>query len=157
MAQKISKNQHRRKALKERKEKEKQQASLDASKPREEANPVEDTTPAINGDTNGGAAPEVDFEVNNDIYNDPIFKAHFASTFKAFQGNQEEPEPELIAEDSKPQVFYGDDDDGIFDEEEEAKQKTTLSRREKRVKEQLSIAELKSIVERPELVEWTGK
>ncbi|GAM40645.1 U2 snRNP-associated protein [Talaromyces pinophilus] len=53
-------------------------------------------------------------------------------------------------ETEKPQVFF-DDDDEIPDEEEEPK----MSKKKRKELTKLSIAELKALVQKPDLVEWT--
>jgi splicing factor 3B subunit 2 len=52
----------------------------------------------------------------------------------------------------KPEVFYGDDDD-IPDEEQDKAQK--MSKKARKMANQLSVAELKALVKKPDLVEWT--
>ncbi|KAL4734611.1 hypothetical protein BDV11DRAFT_174589 [Aspergillus similis] len=58
----------------------------------------------------------------------------------------------LEAEPSKPEVFF--DDDADIPEEEENKA-PTLSNRKRKELNKLSVAELKAMVRKPELVEWT--
>ena len=53
-------------------------------------------------------------------------------------------------ETEKPQVFF-DDDEEIPDEEEEPK----MSKKKRKELTKLSIAELKALVQKPDLVEWT--
>lgn len=53
-------------------------------------------------------------------------------------------------ETEKPEVFF-DDDDEIPDEEEEPK----MSKKKRKELTKLSIAELKALVQKPDLVEWT--
>ena len=54
----------------------------------------------------------------------------------------------------KPEVFY-DDDENVQDEEEEAETKKRLSKKARKAANKLSIAELKAVVRKPEMVEWT--
>lgn len=77
----------------------------------------------------------------------------FADVFAKFQG---EASAEAVAElkDKKTAVFY-DDDDNVQDEEEEEETKKKLSKKDRKAKNKLSVAELKAIVQKPELVEWT--
>ena len=53
----------------------------------------------------------------------------------------------------KGEVFY-DDDDEIPDEDEEAAE-PKLSKKKRKERDKLSVAELKALVKKPELVEWT--
>ena len=54
----------------------------------------------------------------------------------------------------KPEVFYEDADDGIPDEEDEDGE-PKLSKKKRKEQTKLSVAELKALVKKPELVEWT--
>lgn len=75
--------------------------------------------------------------------------------FKDVMGRFEEPDkadPSLKQPD-KPEVFFDDDDD-IPDEEEEMTA-PKMSKKKRKEMTQLSVAELKALVKRPELVEWT--
>lgn len=58
----------------------------------------------------------------------------------------------LDKEPEKPQVYF-DDDDEIPDEEEEKVPK--LSKKKRKEMNKLSVAELKALVRKPEIVEWT--
>jgi splicing factor 3B subunit 2 len=82
------------------------------------------------------------FEVSED---DPLY-----AQFKEVLGKFQEPEAEVVAPVDKPEVYYDQDDD-IPDEEEEKKS----SRKQRKQQSKLSIAELKALVKKPELVEWT--
>lgn len=90
--------------------------------------------------------PDDDFTLPED---DPLY-AQFSAIFARF--NEQKQDGETPA-DEKPEVFYDDDNDEIPDEEEESQPK--LSKKKKKAMNQLSIAELKAIVRKPELVEWT--
>ena len=57
-----------------------------------------------------------------------------------------------MKEPDKPQIYFDDDDD-IPDEEEETQPK--LSKKKRKELNKLSIAELKALVKKPELVDWT--
>jgi splicing factor 3B subunit 2 len=54
----------------------------------------------------------------------------------------------------KGEVFY-DDDDEIPDEDEEADKVVKLSKKKRKELDKLSVAELKALVKKPELVDWT--
>jgi splicing factor 3B subunit 2 len=54
----------------------------------------------------------------------------------------------------KGEVFFDDDDD-IPDEEEEGDKEQKLSKKKRKERDKLSVAELKALVQKPELVDWT--
>lgn len=56
--------------------------------------------------------------------------------------------------DEKPEVFYDDDDD-IPDDEVDEGTNAKLSKKKRKQQSKLSIAELKALVKKPEIVEWT--
>ncbi|KAF1353382.1 hypothetical protein BDV97DRAFT_375416 [Delphinella strobiligena] len=106
---------------------------------------------AAQTDTRDNAAQNVDLP-NDDFSlpeDDPLY-AQFSGIFAKFNEVQEDG---TVKEAEKPEIFYDDDNDEIPDEDEEAAPK--LSKKKKKAMNQLSIAELKAIVRKPELVEWT--
>ncbi|KAF2156147.1 DUF382-domain-containing protein [Myriangium duriaei CBS 260.36] len=96
---------------------------------------------------------EADEDVTYENYsssNDPLF-AQFKDIFAKFsEADKEDPAKK---EADKPEVFYDDDNDDIPDEDEE--KDTKMSKKKRKALAKLTVAELKSIVRRPELVEWT--
>ena len=66
------------------------------------------------------------------------------------QADKEDPSTRDL---DKPEVFYDDDMD-IPDEEEESAE-TKLSKKKRKQQNKLSVAELKALVKKPEIVEWT--
>lgn len=52
------------------------------------------------------------------------------------------------------EVFFDDDNDDIPDEEDEASGQQKLSKKKRKMLNKLSIAELKALVKKPEVVEW---
>lgn len=93
--------------------------------------------------------PDVDdFELPAE---DPLF-SQFSSVFARF--TEEDKEDPALKEPEKAQVFF-DDDDNIQDEEEEEETKQKLSKKARKAANKLSIAELKAIVRKPEIVDWT--
>lgn len=54
----------------------------------------------------------------------------------------------------KGEVFYGDDDE-IPDEDEDAEKGEKMSKKKRKAQSKLSVAELKALVKKPELVDWT--
>lgn len=81
---------------------------------------------------------------------DPLMK-HFQTVFAKFS---EAGETETSANVDKPEVYYDDDNDDIPDEEKEEAQ-ILQSKKKKKTRSKLTVAELKAVVPRPELVEWT--
>ncbi|KAI5300036.1 hypothetical protein KEM55_000388, partial [Ascosphaera atra] len=73
----------------------------------------------------------------------------FRGVISKFEDHEEEKGPTAIPE--KPEVFFDDDD--IPDEEAEEQNK--LSKKKRKEMNKISVAELKSMVKKPELVEWT--
>ncbi|KAH9826394.1 mRNA splicing, via spliceosome [Teratosphaeria destructans] len=152
-AQKPTKNQQRR-AKKKQQKKEKPEtpskaaetttadpSEADANHPLAptepaEDDPIQDVPDVPNGD---GASS-----------NDALY-SQFANVFSKFA----EPEKEAaVKEPEKPEVFY-DDEDNIQGEDEEEETQKRLSKKARKAANKLSIAELKAIVKKPEIVEWT--
>jgi splicing factor 3B subunit 2 len=61
---------------------------------------------------------------------------------------------EALKNGDKGEVFYSDDDE-IPDEEEDAEREQKLSKKKRKERDKLSVAELKALVQKPELVDWT--
>ena len=57
----------------------------------------------------------------------------------------------MKAEPEKPEIYF-DDDDEIPDEEEN---EPRMSKKKRKEMTKLSVAELKALVQKPDLVEWT--
>ncbi|KAL1306572.1 hypothetical protein AAFC00_005257 [Neodothiora populina] len=162
-ARKLSKNEFRRRQKRDRKERgESVTPSIAESTDVSDAETPK-PAPAAKADTDGreGTAQldtkddaaqndeppeEEEFSLPED---DPLY-AQFSGILARF--NQQKRD-DAAKEDVKPEIFYDDDNDEIPDEDEEAK--PTLSKKKKKAMNQLSIAELKAIVRKPELVEWT--
>ncbi|EMC96593.1 hypothetical protein BAUCODRAFT_576260 [Baudoinia panamericana UAMH 10762] len=89
-----------------------------------------------------------DFELEAD---NPLF-SQFANVFARF--NEADKEDPALKEPEKPEVFF-DDDDNIQGEDEEEETQRKLSKKARKQANKLSIAELKAIVSKPEVVEWT--
>ncbi|KAK5115059.1 hypothetical protein LTR62_001756 [Meristemomyces frigidus] len=83
---------------------------------------------------------------------DPLF-SQFSSIFAKFREADAEG-AEVKEATGKPEIFY-DDDDNIQDEEEEAETARKISKKQQKKANKLSIAELKAIVRKPEIVDWT--
>ena len=82
---------------------------------------------------------------------DPLYEMYKGIMEKFEQADKEDPS---MKEVEKPEVFYDDDDD-IPDEEAEEPGEPKLSKKKRKELNKLSIAELKSLVRKPDIVEWT--
>ncbi|KAH7073800.1 hypothetical protein BKA63DRAFT_534181 [Paraphoma chrysanthemicola] len=115
----------------------------------------EGESPAAEDSTNNDAqaVKPIDFDAIDDAANqydldDPLYE-QFKDVFEKFREPTEE--EAATKDDDKPEVFYEDDD--IPDEEDDGKPK--ISKKQRKQMNKLSIAQLKSLVQKPELVEWT--
>ncbi|OCK77340.1 splicing factor 3b [Lepidopterella palustris CBS 459.81] len=98
--------------------------------------------------TQVGVAKPTSFDLDFDP-EDPLYE-QFKDVLEKFQDvDVEDPSGK---EPEKPEIFYDDDND-IPDEEDESHMK--LSKKARKAQNKLSIAELKALVKKPELVEWT--
>ncbi|EAT91417.1 hypothetical protein HBH56_085320 [Parastagonospora nodorum] len=136
-----------------RRAKKKAQRSEAPSEVGDSARETESPAPDDNTNNDAQAVQPVDTLTVEDITNDfdldnPEFEAYKA-IFEKFR----EPTEEEVAtkDDDKPEVFYDDDD--IPDEEDEDKPK--ISKKQRKQMNKLTVAQLKSQVQNPELVEWT--
>merc|ERR1711939_406867 len=85
---------------------------------------------------------------------DPNFEM-YKNIMEKFRANTEDDEAGKQADaGDKGEVFY-DDDDEIPDEDEDADKEAKLSKKKRKERDKLSVAELKALVQKPELVEWT--
>ncbi|KAF2717818.1 DUF382-domain-containing protein [Polychaeton citri CBS 116435] len=82
----------------------------------------------------------------------PFFE-QFKDVLQKFEAPDEEPS-EAQVKTAKPEVFY-DDDDVIQSEDEEEATQQKLSKKARKKANKLSVAELKAIVRKPEIVDWT--
>ncbi|KFY72976.1 hypothetical protein V499_06912 [Pseudogymnoascus sp. VKM F-103] len=87
-------------------------------------------------------------DISEDDPNYEMFKA----IIDRFQVNKEGEDADEKANGDKGEIFYSDDED-IPDEEEEAEPK--MSKKARKAQNKLSVAELKALVNKPELVDWT--
>lgn len=159
MAPKMTKNQMRR--LKKKEEKKTKVCLLRSnefhlhyqvtSTPEPEAAPEPILEPAPVSDD---AEDESQLEISTlDIReDDPNFEMYrdIAAKFTATI----EPDADTKVVGDKGEVFYSDDDD-IPSEEDEAAKEEKLSKKKRKAQSKLSVAELKALVSKPELVEWT--
>ncbi|KAL2836534.1 hypothetical protein BJX68DRAFT_273457 [Aspergillus pseudodeflectus] len=138
VAMKLSKNQLRRARKKALKSQGPDQTTPDASETQNE-------TPSFAQDTD-----VVDSEASVSLDpNDPLWQLYkdIASKFDEDENTKSDE-----ADIQKPEVYF--DDDADIPEEEEDKI-PALSKRKRKELNKLSVAELKAMVRKPELVEWT--
>ena len=81
---------------------------------------------------------------------DPLYEMYKNIMSRFEQNDKEDPSTKEV---EKPEIYY-DDDDEIPDEEEEAGQ-VKMSKKKRKERDKLSVAELKALVEKPETVDWT--
>lgn len=171
-APKMTKNQKRRAKKKADKQ----------TKPDEGAKPDETTTPESNEDgvpesdepakdateTNGTSGLEVkkDAATSDQAPADgPAIELEFGADDPAFSMYKDifskfgvSREGDDIAKEANAgnqgEVFFDDDNDDIPDEEDEASGQQKLSKKKRKMLNKLSIAELKALVKKPEVVEW---
>lgn len=171
-APKMTKNQKRRAKKKADRQ----------TKPDEGAKPDETTTPEPNEDgvpesdepakdateTNGTSGLEVkkDAATSDQAPADgPAIELEFGADDPAFSMYKDifskfgvSREGDDIAKEANAgnqgEVFFDDDNDDIPDEEDEASGQQKLSKKKRKMLNKLSIAELKALVKKPEVVEW---
>ncbi|KAK9235497.1 hypothetical protein V1525DRAFT_409735 [Lipomyces kononenkoae] len=149
--QKFSKNQLKRQRAKEKKLQNSRESSVmtDASSTYvSEAESVAQYDDVEQGNEDFEAKPEPDIEINLD---DPAFAA-YKSVIEKFRVGDEDEIPE---DNFKAEIYYSDEDDNIQDEEQEAAaMEHVMSKKKLRKLNKISIAQLKAMAPRPELVEW---
>lgn len=141
MAPKLTKNQMRRMKKKEKKA-EKAQTPV----PEKEPTPPPASTEADEEST-------LDIESIEISEDDPNFEM-FKGIMDRFAATAEDEDSKEAAIAEKGEVYFDDDDD-IPSEDEEASKETKLSKKKRKEQSKLSVAELKALVKKPELVEWT--
>ncbi|KAF4632755.1 hypothetical protein G7Y89_g5374 [Cudoniella acicularis] len=146
MAPKMTKNQMRRAKKKEQKKAQVTPTPEPETKPEPEPEPVSET-PAIS------EPPKDDLSISEISEDDPNY-AMFKEILEKFGASTEEEEGAEAKAADKGEVFY-DDDDEIPDEDEEADKEHKLSKKKRKERDKLSVAELKALVKKPELVDWT--
>ncbi|KAI1004704.1 Pre-mRNA-splicing factor [Podosphaera aphanis] len=151
MAPKLSKNQIRR--MKKKEEKKKAQITTETEQhkepePEKESKP--DAAPVVNEDEEEPIELE-SLEVNEDDPNFEMFKKIIERFVASAEENDGKKDTNVA---DKGEVFYDDDND-IPDEDEEGERETKLSKKKRKERDKLSVAELKALVKKPELVEWT--
>ena len=81
---------------------------------------------------------------------DPLYEQYKNIIDKFQQADKEDPS---LKEIEKPEVFY--DDDADIPDEEEEQTEPKMSKKKRKEMSKLSVAELKALVKKPELVDWT--
>src|SRR3984885_13522359 len=81
---------------------------------------------------------------------DPLFDMYKDIMDKFQDADKDDP---ALKEPEKPEVYYDDDDDIPDEDEESAVPK--ISKKKRKEQNKLSVAELKALVKKPEMVEWT--
>ncbi|KAF2016607.1 DUF382-domain-containing protein [Aaosphaeria arxii CBS 175.79] len=149
---KLSKNAYRR-----AKKKAQREATPAASETGESESEAESSiSTEQDASSNGTAATKPsDLLTFDDLSNEFDFDNPLLEQYKnVFMKYKQPTEEEEAKQDEKPAIYYDDDDD-VQDEEEEAETVRKISRKARKKANTLSVAELKAIVKRPELVEWT--
>lgn len=103
-----------------------------------------------------GEDEEYDFDKDFDV-SDPLY-SQFQEILSRFNSNDGDSSKNNKANGvDKPEIYYEDDNDAVPDEEDNPDDGDApkMSKKKRKQMNKLSVAELKSIVRRPELVEWT--
>ncbi|RKF78953.1 Pre-mRNA-splicing factor sap145 [Golovinomyces cichoracearum] len=146
MAPKMTKNQMRRMKKKEEKKK-----ALINQPPEVKEVQVSEDPPAPRSEIDDQQFEIETFEVSEDDPNFNMYK-EIIERFTAAREENDNVKDSNITD--KGEVFYDDDND-IPDEEDEGEKEIKLSKKKKKERDKLSVAELKALVKKPELVEWT--
>lgn len=104
-----------------------------------------------NDDTTAPIVLDGEIDFDNMTEDDPLYEMYKGIMEKFEQADKEDPS---IKEAEKPEVYYDEDAD-IPDEEVEEQGEPKLSKKKRKELNKLSIAELKSLVKKPETVDWT--
>jgi len=118
----------------------------------ENAHPVPQPPQVAQTAKNNALGDDSSVTIVDDLHSDDPLVSQFANVFARF--NYEDREESAVVEPEKAPVFYDDDENFQSEDEEEETQKK-ISKKARKVANKLSIAELKAIVRKPEIVEWT--
>ncbi|KAI2611124.1 DUF382-domain-containing protein [Hypoxylon fragiforme] len=168
-APKLTKNQKRRAKKKADKQSKPEETPQPDDTPQVEPTEDESEPTQDASDANGTTAPEVkkdvdssdkipaDGPVETDEYDfdeeDPTFSM-YKDIFTKFGVSREEDDIAKEANAGNQGEVFFDDDNEIPDEEEEGNAQPKLSKKKRKMLNKLSIAELKALVRKPEVVEW---
>ncbi|KAL8908497.1 MAG: hypothetical protein Q9207_000803 [Kuettlingeria erythrocarpa] len=144
-AVKASKNQLRRAKKKAEKEKGRSELPTPNHSLEPETPAVKDQVALLPEDEQDGAGTTGELEDTN-----PLYEMYREIMRKFEQADKEDPSTKEI---DKPEVFYDDDDD--IPDEEEIQAMPKLSKKKRKEQNMLSVAELKALVQKPEIVDWT--
>ena len=111
----------------------------------ESATPIDEPAPPA-GEEQDGIPNGID-DIDE---TDPLYEMYKNIMSRFEQNDREDPSTKEV---EKPEIYY-DDDDEIPDEEEESGQ-VKMSKKKRKERDKLSVAELKALVEKPETVDWT--
>ncbi|MCO5613917.1 hypothetical protein L7F22_068197 [Adiantum nelumboides] len=136
----LSKNAKRRQKKKERKTTNGSQITSSIIADREVSQPLPTVAPST-----------IDFSIST--AEEEAALAAFSDVFKRFQSDPSSSKGVYDPSDEKGQVIYSDDEQLSESDEEEALEQEKLSKRRQRKLQRLTVAELKQIVKRPELVD----
>ncbi|KAI8964737.1 DUF382-domain-containing protein [Daldinia sp. FL1419] len=109
-----------------------------------------DSTSSDKVAADGPAEPVEEFDFDNE---DPAFSM-YRDVFTKFGASREEDDIAKEANAGNQGEVYFDDDNDIPDEEDERNTQPKLSKKKRKMLNKLSIAELKALVKKPEVVEW---
>lgn len=119
----------------------------DSARESESAEPESDTNNDVQAVKSADLVTIDDISNQYDLDN-PLFE-QYKDIFEKFRERTEE---EVATKaDEKPEIYYSDNDD--VSEEEDGQPK--ISKKQRKAMNKLSVAQLKSLVSKPELVEWT--
>ncbi|KAH8820602.1 hypothetical protein F5884DRAFT_719838 [Xylogone sp. PMI_703] len=147
-ATKMTKNQMRRAKKKEQKKEKSQPAPTPEPESKAEELEVKEEPQA----EENGEPVQVDVSTLAIHDDDPNYSVYKDILNRFGSAAEEEVKEENAGE--KGEVYFDDDED-IPDEEDEADKQPKLSKKKRKQRDQLSVAELKALVKKPELVEWT--
>ncbi|KAL7624083.1 hypothetical protein AAE478_005640 [Parahypoxylon ruwenzoriense] len=166
-APKMTKNQKRRAKKKADKQAKVEDGPKADGAP--EAQPNEDESEPANEIPNGGTAAELEVKKNStssekipadgpaeelDFDDEDPTYSMYKDIFTKFGASREEDEIAKEANAGNQGEVYYDDDNEIPDEEDERNMQPKLSKKKRKMLNKLSIAELKALVKKPEVVEW---
>ena len=121
--------------------------AADAAAAATTASPTKDAAPTTSEKAN---AHDDNNDMMMDIDDNPLYE-QYKDVFEKFK----QPTDEEIAQQKSGKAEVYHEQDFIPDESDEEETLQTLSKRKKKEMNKLSIAELKAMVKKPELVEWT--
>ncbi|KAF8454946.1 hypothetical protein BGX38DRAFT_1170307 [Terfezia claveryi] len=151
--QKLSKNQMKRERKKQKKAAVKGQEDKEGSVPVEEEK-EESIRQEKETNESSKVKDELDSVTEGALHDLSISEIDFDEAFAEYRIILDRFDVRVQEEDKhKGEVLHNDDD--MPDEEDEEREEPKLSKKERKSRNKLSVAELKALVKRPECVEWT--